>query len=63
MNNVNVGELSGAESLLKTLVNCDVEVCFANPGTSEMHFVQAIDRYRAYAPYLGSLHQTSKIVR
>ena len=35
--------LSGAESLVKTLVDADVDVCFANPGTSEMHFVAALD--------------------
>jgi acetolactate synthase-1/2/3 large subunit len=53
MNNVNVGELSGADSLLKTLVNCDVEVCFANPGTSEMHFVRAIDKIQGIRAVLG----------
>lgn len=36
--------MNGAESLVQTLVNCGVEVCFTNPGTSEMHFVSAIDR-------------------
>jgi len=36
--------MNGAESLVQTLVNCGVEVCFANPGTSEMHFVAALDR-------------------
>ena len=35
--------MNGAESLLTTLVNNDVEVCFTNPGTSEMHFVAALD--------------------
>jgi acetolactate synthase-1/2/3 large subunit len=34
---------SGAESLVQTLVDAGVEVCFANPGTSEMHFVAALD--------------------
>lgn len=34
---------SGAESLVQTLVEADVNVCFANPGTSEMHFVAALD--------------------
>lgn len=34
---------SGAESLLGTLVDAGVEVCFTNPGTSEMHFVTALD--------------------
>jgi hypothetical protein len=32
----------GAQALMQTLVNCGVEVCFANPGTSEMHFVAAL---------------------
>ncbi|MBI2994572.1 MAG: acetolactate synthase large subunit [Gammaproteobacteria bacterium] len=36
--------MNGAESLLRTLVNGGVEVCFMNPGTSEMHFVAAADR-------------------
>jgi acetolactate synthase-1/2/3 large subunit len=34
---------SGAESLVQTFVDADVDVCFANPGTSEMHFVAALD--------------------
>ena len=45
--------MNGAESLLQTLVNADVEVCFANPGTSEMHFVSAIDRVPGLRPVLG----------
>jgi acetolactate synthase-1/2/3 large subunit len=36
--------MNGAESLVATLVASGVEVCFANPGTSEMHFVAALDR-------------------
>ena len=36
--------MNGAESLLETLGYNGVEVCFANPGTSEMHFVAALDR-------------------
>lgn len=36
--------MNGAESLMRTLVASGVDVCFANPGTSEMHLVQAIDR-------------------
>ncbi|MFD8497889.1 acetolactate synthase large subunit [Amycolatopsis sp. NPDC059657] len=35
--------MNGAQSLLRTLVDAGVEVCFANPGTSEMHFVAALD--------------------
>lgn len=33
----------GAQALLRTLVDNQVEVCFTNPGTSEMHFVAALD--------------------
>ena len=36
--------MNGAESLVRTLVASGVELCFANPGTSEMHFVAALDR-------------------
>ncbi|MBF9233837.1 acetolactate synthase large subunit [Microvirga alba] len=36
--------MNGAEALVRTLRNADVDVCFANPGTSEMHFVAALDR-------------------
>ena len=35
--------MNGAESLVRTLVASGVEVCFANPGTSEMNFVAALD--------------------
>ena len=37
------GERTGAESLVQAFVDADVNVCFANPGTSEMHFVAALD--------------------
>src|SRR3954451_8332580 len=33
----------GAEALVGSLVGAGVDVCFMNPGTSEMHFVQALD--------------------
>ncbi|WP_028601479.1 acetolactate synthase large subunit [Ottowia thiooxydans] len=36
--------MTGAESLCDTLLSNNVNVCFANPGTSEMHFVSALDR-------------------
>jgi acetolactate synthase I/II/III large subunit len=36
--------MNGAESLVHTLAANGVDVCFANPGTSEMHFVAALDR-------------------
>lgn len=35
--------MNGAESLVRTLLANDVDVCFTNPGTSEMHFVAALD--------------------
>src|ERR1700682_4667003 len=35
--------MNGAESLVRTLLACGVDTCFANPGTSEMHFVAALD--------------------
>ena len=36
--------MNGADSLCDTLLANGVTVCFANPGTSEMHFVSALDR-------------------
>jgi len=36
-------KMNGAQALMKTLVDAGVEVCFSNPGTSEMHFVAALD--------------------
>jgi len=35
--------MNGAQALIRTLVRCGVDVCFSNPGTSEMHFVAALD--------------------
>lgn len=35
--------MNGAHALLATLVHNEVTVCFSNPGTSEMHFVAALD--------------------
>jgi len=45
--------MNGAESLVKTLAEAGVEVCFANPGTSEMHFVAALDRVGGVRCVLG----------
>ena len=36
--------MNGAEALVRTLINCDVDTCFTNPGTSEMHFCAALDQ-------------------
>jgi acetolactate synthase-1/2/3 large subunit len=38
-------KMNGAETLVRTLLASGVRVCFANPGTSEMHFVAALDRH------------------
>jgi thiamine pyrophosphate-dependent acetolactate synthase large subunit-like protein len=35
--------MNGAESLVKTLTDQGVDICFANPGTSEMHFLKALE--------------------
>ena len=45
--------MNGAESLVKTLVENSVEVCFTNPGTSEMHFVSALDKVPGVRCVLG----------
>jgi len=45
--------MNGAESLVETLVGAGVEVCFANPGTSEMHVVAALDRVGGMRCVLG----------
>src|SRR5471032_224596 len=44
--------MNGAESLLRTLVGSGVNVCFGNPGTSEMHFVAALDNVEGMRPVL-----------
>ena len=49
--------MNGAEKLVHTLLDGGVEVCFANPGTSEMHFVAALDRIARMRCVLG-LHET-----
>src|SRR5262245_21953773 len=45
--------MNGAESLVRTLLAGGVDVCFANPGTSEMHFVSALDRVEGMRCVLG----------
>jgi acetolactate synthase I/II/III large subunit len=44
--------MNGAQALLKVLVEAGIEVCFANPGTSEMHLVLAIGKTDAVRPIL-----------
>ncbi|NWG47083.1 MAG: acetolactate synthase large subunit [Alphaproteobacteria bacterium] len=45
--------MNGAEALIESLVRSGVEVCFNNPGTSEMHLVAAIDKVKGMRPILG----------
>src|SRR5215813_7569314 len=44
--------MNGADALISTLVANDVTACFANPGTSEMQFVSALDRNPKMRPVL-----------
>ena len=48
--------MKGAESLVRTLVAGGLDICFTNPGTSEMHFVAALDRVEG----LADLHNAKK---
>lgn len=45
--------MNGAESLVHTLLAGGIDTCFANPGTSEMHFVAALDRIAGMRCILG----------
>lgn len=45
--------MNGAETLVRTLLSEGIEVCFTNPGTSEMHFVAALDRIEGMRCVLG----------
>jgi acetolactate synthase I/II/III large subunit len=45
--------MNGAESLVRTLVAGGIDVCFTNPGTSEMHFVAALDKVDGIRCVLG----------
>jgi acetolactate synthase I/II/III large subunit len=45
--------MNGAESLVRTLLAGGVNVCFTNPGTSEMHFVAALDKVPGMRCVLG----------
>src|SRR5262245_23421048 len=45
--------MNGAESLVRTLLAGGVTVCFTNPGTSEMHFVAALDKVPGMRCVLG----------
>ena len=45
--------MNGAESVVRSLHGAGVELCFANPGTSEMQFVDALDRTGVLRCVLG----------
>ncbi|MHC5232452.1 acetolactate synthase large subunit [Brucella sp. LJL56] len=45
--------MNGADLLCETLLSNGIDVCFANPGTSEMHFVAALDRQPKIRCVLG----------
>jgi len=45
--------MNGAKSLVRTLLNSGVDTCFSNPGTSEMHFVAALDQSPGMRCVLG----------
>lgn len=50
--------MNGAESLVRTLLQSGVDTCFANPGTSEMHFVAALDQIPGMHCVLGLQENT-----
>lgn len=43
-------DMTGAESLVRSLLAAGIDTCFANPGTSEMQFVAALDRVPGMRP-------------
>lgn len=45
--------MNGAQALIRTLVDAGVDTCFTNPGTSEMHFVSALDTVPEMRAILG----------
>jgi acetolactate synthase I/II/III large subunit len=45
--------MTGAESLIRTLIASGVQVCFANPGTTEIQLVVALDRVEGMRCVLG----------
>src|SRR5690625_4861778 len=48
-----MSDLNGAQALIQTLTSNEVDVCFTNPGTSEMHFVAALDNSPGIRGVLG----------
>lgn len=49
--------MNGAENLVRSFIASGIDVCFSNPGTSEMHFVAALDKVPGMRCILG-LHET-----
>lgn len=45
--------MNGAQALVRTLLDSGVDTCFTNPGTSEMHFVAALDQVPGMRCVLG----------
>ncbi len=52
--------MNGAESLVRTLIAGGVDMCFTNPGTSEIHMVAALDHVREIRCVLGFLKGWSR---
>ena len=48
-----ISTMNGAHSLLATLTGNGIDICFANPGTSEMHLVAALDQVTGLRCVLG----------
>src|SRR5881275_3551950 len=45
--------MNGAQAMIRTLAGAGVTTCFTNPGTSEMHFVAALDSVPEMRAVLG----------
>ena len=45
--------MNGAEALVRKLIKSGVEICFANPGISEMYFVAALHHVNGLRCILG----------
>jgi acetolactate synthase-1/2/3 large subunit len=45
--------MNGAEALIKAAIDCGIEICFANPGTTELPLVAALDRITGIKAVLG----------
>ncbi len=45
--------MNGAEALVRTLIAGEIDTCFTNPGTSEMHIVGALDKISGIRCVLG----------